>query len=321
MPFVEISTSQKDLSYDSDGYAYLTRTFKVWGVDPKSFFGNPGNIAAHTGGQPMPDYGNVLQLLDGPDGVVSPARETRLFLYKYTLAPESHEVFIATAHYSNDNRLSPYTTGVSGNSSFGWVDIPYVRRFPTIDIGNATQSQDSGFKVALVEGIYRARMQQSRMTQRVAIPRQQWLESVKVAEREAGTIHKIEGQYYLFEGHTVADRGPQIVDITYTWMWESGIETLAVEEKNYDKDRRTADVSDDLKPIYPPKVSPLVSLGADDQYIVPPYHTIELLYTTEVNANNIALTKPYWKYRMPYEVSEDGARGLPGSSDFDWGDV
>lgn len=320
MPYVEISTSQKSLSFDSDGFAYLTRTFKVWGVDPKTFFDKPSNIPAHGGGPAMPDYGHVMLQTAGPDGTISPGRDTKVFLYKYTLEPESHLVYVATAYYSNDNRLHPYASGVSGTTSFGFADIPYIRFIGTIDIGNSNRQQEAGVKVTPVEAIYRARLQQSRMTQRVAIPRAQWYNAQLTSAREAGTIHKIDGEYYLFEGHTVNDRGPQVVDITYTWLWESGVEDLSALEKDYDKSGTKPDVKAILKPIYPKKVSPLTNLGPDRAYVLPPFHTIELLYNFTVDTSNIVIREPYWRYRLPYEVSSNGASSLVGHADFDWGE-
>lgn len=323
MPFIETTTSKQTAAYDSEGYQHLTRTFKVWGVEPMSFFANIADIPnANANATPpdntrMPKYGDVMATPDGPRDLLNGQGVfTSLQLMDYILQPVSAIMFMAVARYTNDPKRSTLGQNYTCQQLSSLVPIPYVRAVPCL-------SAPTGY--SYTESTINAAMGLRRVSQTVTMPRSQIKAVNLAAGRLVNQLHDLDGNKwpYKFEGYDMRMRGVQWVDIVYHWTWESGVKMLALEGRQKVRNSLNAEVAT-VQATYPPLTASLsdyiVSSGTPNRptdSILHPFHTIEMLWTL-ANSDTYPRT-PCWLYRMPFVDNVPlGFRSLPGAERFEF---
>lgn len=311
MPFVEISTSQQNPSRDTDGYAHITRTFKLWQVDPKVLFGDITTVTHAT--QPnvyMPGYGDTIATISGGSGDAL-LYSTKVVLYNYQFQQTSATTFIAVAMYSNDPKLAPLGIGYRSSQQLSLVPIAYYRNIPVISNGVGTQQ----VRFTLEDRTVNVPMQVARITQNVVIPRVARKDAVNASAKALGELHLIDNTLMRYEGVDLQMRGTQWFDATYTWYFEAGV-TM----DDFEASLKT--VNEGGSPTIPEAIySPGVveswfSLGST-RWMLPPYTSIEPQFTVDLQVSPIKVA-PIWVYRRPAPVFLTGWKNLYGSNRFEW---
>lgn len=302
--FVETSDSRQAASLDRSGYLRTSRTFKVIGLNPDDFFkpGTIANIQPLGGSGVMPDYGALWGVQNQSEGV-----ETKVVLNEYLLRPISATMFYAIAQYSNDPKLSPLGLGYQGSSRYSIVQIPYVRILPIIAAGASGPTNISYQPMSL--GIS---MSIQRIEQTVNVLRSNRKAAEQISRTQTGKLTDLpELGLCLYEGHSINLLSPQYCSITYTWKWEGGILSLGPPPVTGPHDTP-------ITALYPTKVTPVdtrVSFGRGGlQFVLPPYHTIEMMFALE---GDPLARVPFWAYRMPYPIGGP-VTSFVGSSNFEF---
>lgn len=321
MPFVEVATSQKDPSFDADGYATITREFKCWDVNPRVIFTNPTSIMDLAGQQSMPDIGSVLQVVNGPRGLFGQDGDlgvkTNLRLIRYTCQPVSNLVFVAVAHYSNDPREAPLGQDYRTTGQFSIVNIPYVKRIPGYLAGAAPGTTPSQMFVT-VEDALGVPMATKRHAQKVTIKRKDLKKAEQAADGMVNHLHEVMENYICrFEGYDVNLRSPQWCDITYNWIWEAGI--LSQSEfslKGFDMgDAGGPNPPAPYTNVFPTGIRPLYAALGTSIWVLPKYHTVRMSF---LSLPGSVIKQPYWEYRCPHTLALEEWRNLYGFDNFEW---
>lgn len=310
MPAVEITTSEQDVAFDEDGYATVSRTFRVWGVDPKVIFTNPASVPFKSGLGTLPDFGHRIATVvgNGPNGT-SDGVQTSVVLYKYTCSPISSVIFAATAHYSNDQRNVPLASGFSSHAQTTQVSIPYIRTMVVVSRGSSSSATPT-----FIESSFAFPMPTCRYTQTVAIKRRDRAAAVGVASTEVGNLHLIpDVGWSRFEGMDIRSRGPQWLDVQYNWEWEEGVFDIEHAARSFDATNGDTINLSSTAFLFPQKQRPLNDALGESEMILPPYHTIETVY--QVQGLPI---KPVFLYRLRNKISSSGIGSLVGSDRFEW---
>lgn len=331
MPWIEVTTSTQDIAYDLEGYASLTRTFKVWGsVAPQTFLADP-TVVLNSSGVGMPQYGSVFATTNGPSPVV-PADANSvvapLRLYEYTLQPDSPpgpDIFVAVAHYTNDPTRVPIGQHFHAQQLSTLVPIPFVRTVTVITGGGVA----TGGSISYLESVVQMPMAMQRISQTVSLLRSKIGVVQQSIAQHANELHNLPtiaggGVYSRFDGADIRMRGVQWIDVTYNWTWEQGVVELARDFALTVVDEEGDVVTGVLSAIYPPQIVPLYNAfvgPAGPPFVLPPFHTIEMHWTTPVQGGEPV---PVWQYTLPYPVRSDlggntSWRALPGSNLFVWG--
>ena len=338
MPFVELTTSQQEAAYDADGYQHITRTFKVWGVNPVTFFSTIRDIphrdanATPPNNSRLPDYGDVLTTPDGPRSLLNGAGVfTSTELIEYILRPESAVSFLAIARYTNDPRRATQGQNYNCQQLTSLVPIPYVRVVPVL-------VSNGGGSFSATESSINQPMALRRTSQTVTVPRSSLASVHQAAAKQVNCLHDLDRNRWphKFEGYDVRMRGAQRFEVTYHWTWESGIKVLALDGRQKIRDTNNSDVSTPgtgnpgpsagVSAIYPPLTASLsdyiVSSGSPQRptdSILAPFHTIEMLWTNVPFGGGLLTKTPVWLYRMPFvDTQPTGHRDLPGSERFEF---
>lgn len=297
--FVEIPESGQAASLDAAGYLHTTRTFKVMDDIADKFF-TPGHLATIVPfdgvGNGMPDIGAVWGTQHNTGGVT-----VQVVLNDYTITPLAPYIFLATARYSNDPRRAPLGQAYTGNSRYSIVQIPYVRTIPTISSGASGTGNISYQEMSL--GVM---MNIQRIVQTVNILRSQRANAEEYSLLQVGKLTTIPDiGPCLYEGHDVSIAGPQYVSMTYTWRWEGGVKTIGASTRTFPNNGTIASM-------YPSGVQPLLDSIAGGPYILPPYHTIELMFSF----NGDIPRPPLWVWRCQPTMGEP-IGNFPGAANFE----
>lgn len=322
--FIETTTSQQDGSYDADGFYSLTRTFRVWGISPAQFIGDPTLIdhrdvrATPPVADKMPQYGSVLRTVSGPNPILASNGErvgiaTDVVLFKWTMRPVSAVLFEAVAHYSNDPKLAPMGASYSQHSQYSIVEVPIVRKIQLIAAGQTVTTTSPW---AWVESSLPAYMPVKRISQTVCILRNDRKRVEDVVDWNAGKLVYLRNLNYLvrFEGADIRSRGAQWLDVTYNFTHEMGVRNFS--------DLVTIDQAH-LAQLQQAKQSYLIPTGgkmafpgALEVYFLPPYHSIELVYLLPGNTTD---PQPAWIYRAKGAAPQPHSYlSLPGEANFEW---
>lgn len=328
MPWQELGhLSQQDIDIDDMGYISFTRVFKLWDVTPTSFWSHIDAIPEYgTGGtgQPasrhLPQYGDTFDIRQSNNSLAPflNQNETDFLLpglHKWTLRPEALPTYYAIAHYSNDPRLVAIG-GVDFHSTPTQitVPIPFARQAPVATGGNSDTAN-----IAFMECSLQLPMSVENIAHSVMVPRKQIKEYEKEIEERVGQLHQLPIKQAhspaLYVGADISMRGPQWLAITHNWQWQSGVYSVSFTDmRNVDDHGVNAPTP---RTVYPPKVQPLTSEAfGTDRYILPPYHSMEMYFTTNPGI------VPRFVYRMPYAADGQaliGWKSLPGAEYFIWG--
>lgn len=319
MPFVEVTTSKQEITFGVDGVLHLRRRFKVWNETPQQIYKDPTVIvhrdayATPPNASKMPSYNDVIDNdVSGPTYPQSGRRLlTWLRLWQYTVEPIAPNIFMATAHYTNDPRAAPMGLDYTAVEQFRIVEIPYVRRVGIVSSGSSSGSATSYIPASIGLPMPTGKIKQTVLVDRVL---RGAVESA--GRREAGKIHFFNNvDFGRFDGVDIRLHGAQWVECTYNWTWEDGIDYALAESRTYthgaDPTKHPA-----VNAIYPVGTRPLDP--AFDVFntvrLLPPFHTIELQYSAVVDG----IQPPMWVWRFPYQVNDDGWTRLPGSERFEW---
>lgn len=338
MPYVETETSRQDIGFDGDGYIRFSRTFKVWGVNPQVFHKTLHTIYQNGSPPaqpvPLPGYGDK-QEIDDPDPNLSALRPflqsteggsavqagAIAILHDWILSPIDAVMFLATAHYSNDPHLTPHGAQYHAVQQQAMVTIPYARSMP-IAFGTG-----AGSSIGYVEAAFQLPMTIESISHTVAVP-VSYLPFIETAIASmTNHIHNLPTiGFAAFLGIDVRMRGVQWLDVTYNWQWQAGVKDLTpgAAAKFYGADGG-AGATPILAPLLPGPIPPLNGLmgtGTASQMILPPYHTMEMMWCISPDTGTGAAAIPQWQYRMPYTLTaatKDEWKSLYGSSKFLWG--
>lgn len=307
MDWIESTTSQQDVSYDSDGHLSLSRTFKVWDVSTTAFWQSPTSIT-NASGQSLPPIGSSLGTVSGPSPVIPDGAHVQLRLYKYSLQPVSAVLFIVIAHYSNDQRLIPLGQQYRGNQQYSLVNIPFVQTIPVIRAGQTPQASGT-LPVAWRETSIALPLYKHRISQTVSVLRKARASAEQSSLGQVGRLHNLpQWGWARYEGMDISLRSPQAMDVTYHWDWEAGIGMLWLY-----RGVRTDPPDTPIKSIYPNGTTPLMPELGGDTWLLPPYHTIEMIMQQVGNAR-----RPVWYWRTQTDIALNGFLALYGYSNFEW---
>lgn len=333
MPFIETTTSTQDWSVDAEGYSHTTRTFRVWGVAPSAFWDVITSIphrdanATPPVGDKMPDYGHAIRKHSTPSafqgaGGEGNATSTEVVLLAYRMRPISAIMFEAIAEYTNDPRAAPLGQGLQIHEMRSMVPIPYAKRIPVLPMGKDPQSVID-YTYGYVDAIQSVPMSVQQIGHTVAVQRGALTQTVQSVLQHTNELHTLPMMAVpcILEGADIRLRGVDWLDVTYRWQYQQGIldhsPTATQQRYSFGGDNGAWSVDNSTAnsvKAFPERVLPLVVDIGTLKMLLPPYHTIEMLYR-QTGIYRV----PVWSYAC---VAKGGHtqdwRSLPGSEHFIW---
>lgn len=321
MPWIEETTSGQDIQFDSDGFLSCTRVFKVWGGPaPLVVAKTPQDIQRDPMATPpdqtaLPPHGHILDTavrVPGVNNDTNTGVPTKLTLHAYTIQPISAVIFNAVAHYSNDPKLSPLGSHYQSSGAFSLVPIPYVRIVTVVAQGSTPGG------IGYVESALNLPMSVNQISQTVTLPRNQRRFVEAYQSQKAGRVlHNLpQHGWCRFDAAAISLRGPQYIDVTYSWTWESGIDELDVSKMVADESvGNPTDAAATLAAqLFPRGSKPADPILGTVRRLLPPYHTIEMVFP--ITGANVKF--PSWIYRLTTYPDTGGYAALQGQDRFEW---
>lgn len=281
-----------------DGFYHAVRRFRVWGYH-RTTIGTTPDICSNDAGFFLPKVGDRED--NTPSGDSIPIADTGEFVYCYrlkTTALDEPRFTDCEFLYSNDTRIISNIPDQVSSFQTEHMSMPVGIKVLRTNAGTNTVS-------AFVQRPIPFPYTVGRYTRDCLIRRVDRLTAARVARGMVNQLHKVQtsftggavpnaGRLFRFEGPEFREYSPRYDLCRYSWWYDGGHKEL----------RLIGDAQAQVEVRRPPQ-----SLLFDgDEWVRPPYHTLEMLKPNGGNAD----AAPIFAAFCTYEINEDGWLSLVG---------